>query len=219
MKMLVLRTPSTDPLFNLALETKLGKYVNENQFILRLWQNRPCVVIGRFQNPAFEVNQDFTKKHAIPVVKRHSGGGTVYHDEGTLNISFFKPSKPQISPHFQKDSDFITQKLVTALNKLGIQAHKDERNSIYLNHHKILGSAVALTNHIFCYHASLLFNTNLEHLNSAINWLPVYRKTPKPYVKSQRSQVTNISDHYPKVSLEEITSSIIQTLTDHSVTN
>ena len=136
-----------------------------------------------------------------------------------MNISFFKPHRPRLSQNDHKDSDFITKKLVVALNKLDIQAKRDERNSIYLNDHKILGSAVALTNHIFCYHASLLFNTNLEHLKSAINWMPVYQKTDKPYVKSHRSQVTNISNHYPQIRLGDITASIIQTLEDYFKTD
>ncbi|OGZ28404.1 MAG: hypothetical protein A2562_03890 [Candidatus Nealsonbacteria bacterium RIFOXYD1_FULL_39_11] len=215
MKLLILETPQTDPLINLALERQLGDFVNSNQYILRLWHNSSSIIMGRFQNAEFEVNQDFTLKHRIPVVKRHTGGGTVYHDEGTLNISFFKPSSPLLSKDDQKDSDFITKKLLTSLNHLGIQATKDDRNSIYINDHKILGSAVALTGHIFCYHASLLFNTNLENLHNAINWMPVYRKTQKPFVKSQRSQVTNVSNFYPNVLLGEITSSIVQTLTDY----
>jgi len=215
MKLLILETPETDPLENLALEIQLGNFVHNNQYILRLWHNSPSIIMGRFQNAEFEVNQDFTQKQGIPVVKRHTGGGTVYHDEGTLNISFFKPSKPLLSKDDHKDSNFITKKLVTSLNHLGIQAIQDERNSIYLNGHKILGSAVALTSHIFCYHASLLFNTNLEHLHNAINWMPVYRKTQKPFVKSQRSQVTNISHFYPDILLSDITSSIVKTLADY----
>ena len=215
MKLLVLETPQTDPLINLALEMQLGHFVHNNQYILRLWHNSPSIIMGRFQNAEFEVNQDFTQKHRIPIVKRHTGGGTVYHDEGTLNISFFKPSKPLLSKDNPKDSDFITKKLETSLNHLGIKTTKDERNSLYLNGHKILGSAVALTDHIFCYHASLLFNTNLEHLHNAINWIPVYQKTQKPFVKSQRSQVTNISNFHPDILLSDITSSIVETLADY----
>ena len=57
--------------------------------MLLLWRNEPCVVIGRHQNPWTESNVPFLRENAINLARRNSGGGTVYHDLGNLNCTFF----------------------------------------------------------------------------------------------------------------------------------
>lgn len=85
---------SQDVYTNLALEDWLYK---NNDFahhqILMLWQNSPCVVIGRHQNPWEEVNFGSLQDRGICLARRSSGGGTVYHDIGNLNLTFFTSKK------------------------------------------------------------------------------------------------------------------------------
>ena len=45
-------------------------------------------MVGRFQNTRQEVNADFVRERGISVVRRMTGGGSVYHDAGTLNYTF-----------------------------------------------------------------------------------------------------------------------------------
>lgn len=81
---------STDIFANLALEDWLYRnYDFANHHILLLWKNNPCVVIGRHQNPWKECNVRAAEKRGIVLARRNSGGGTVYHDNGNLNLSFF----------------------------------------------------------------------------------------------------------------------------------
>lgn len=83
---------STDIHTNLALEDWF--YRNHdltNHHILLLWKNDPCVVIGRHQNPWIEANVQAVEDNGIALARRNSGGGTVYHDAGNLNMSFFTP--------------------------------------------------------------------------------------------------------------------------------
>lgn len=65
--------------------------------ILFLWQNSPCVVIGRAQNPWLECNLEAMDNDKIPMVRRQSGGGTVYHDYGNLNYTIISTKKIMIS--------------------------------------------------------------------------------------------------------------------------
>ncbi|MCS4559004.1 hypothetical protein L9G74_21530, partial [Shewanella sp. C32] len=44
----------------------------------------------RHQNPWMEANF-IESENGIQLARRNSGGGTVYHDEGNLNITFFTP--------------------------------------------------------------------------------------------------------------------------------
>lgn len=83
---------SNDVYTNLALEDWLYKNFDfTNHHILMLWQNDPCVVIGRNQNPWVEANIPSLPEQDVKLARRNSGGGTVYHDRGNLNLTFFTP--------------------------------------------------------------------------------------------------------------------------------
>lgn len=86
---------SKDIFTNLALEDWLyHNFDFKNHHILMLWQSDPCVVIGRHQNPWVEANVAELPKITecgVQLVRRNSGGGTVYHDNGNLNMTFFTP--------------------------------------------------------------------------------------------------------------------------------
>lgn len=85
---------SRDIFTNLALEDWFYRnYDFANHHILLLWRNDPCVVIGRHQNPWVEANLAALYNHGIKLARRNSGGGTVYHDNGNLNLTFFTPKQ------------------------------------------------------------------------------------------------------------------------------
>lgn len=84
----VMISRSTDVFENLALEHWHYKHSDfTNKPMLLLWINKNCVVIGRHQNPWLEVN--FDPENDVQIARRNSGGGTVYHDSGNLNMTFF----------------------------------------------------------------------------------------------------------------------------------
>ena len=63
---------------NLALEDWLYKYEYfQDKNLLLLWRNKPCVVIGRHQNPWAELDVTKAIQSGIEVARRSSGGGTV----------------------------------------------------------------------------------------------------------------------------------------------
>lgn len=78
----------TDPCYNLALEEELLEQADSGSTLLYLWVNRPCVVLGRNQNPYLECDMDYIKSKGIDLVRRKSGGGAVYQDLGNLNYTF-----------------------------------------------------------------------------------------------------------------------------------
>ena len=69
---------TTDPFFNLAVEEFLLKNSKEEYLILGI--NDPSVIIGKHQSGHSEVNTRFVTENNIPVIRRISGGGTVFHD-------------------------------------------------------------------------------------------------------------------------------------------
>jgi lipoate-protein ligase A len=90
MDLLMPDVPGVDPAVQLALEEALVRAVPPAS-VLRIWQNTACVVIGRGQRLEREVNVAAATGARVPVLRRASGGGTVYHDLGNLNITIVVP--------------------------------------------------------------------------------------------------------------------------------
>jgi len=88
--LLVPDVPGVDPVANLALEEALVRAVPAAP-VLRIWQNGPCVVLGRGQRVHREANVTACATAGVPVLRRASGGGAVYHDLGNLNITLAVP--------------------------------------------------------------------------------------------------------------------------------
>lgn len=205
MKILVLDSKGHDPQENLSFEEELKKQVTQDQYILRFWTNDPVLVMGRFQKEEYEAQTNFLKANKIPLLRRTTGGGTVYHDRGTLNISFCKPKKP-VFKQGEKDSTILVSWIAQALKELHLDVRQDERNALFIGDKKILGSAVSLTGETLLFHCSLLVETDLKMLEGAINWNPRYSSngTLDNFVKSHRSPVVNIRDISPNLTITAI---------------
>lgn len=61
--------------------------------LVLFWRNRPCIVIGRHQNCWVECHLHEALGDDIKIARRRSGGGTVYHDLGNLNVTVFTNRK------------------------------------------------------------------------------------------------------------------------------
>ena len=72
----IIRTTCTNPFINLAFEEHL--FTNLTVPTLLLWRNATCVIIGRHQNPWKECHIDRMNEDGVTMVRRKSGGGTVY---------------------------------------------------------------------------------------------------------------------------------------------
>ena len=114
--MFCINLESNDPFFNLAVEEILLKNSKEEYLILGI--NSPSVIIGKHQSGHMEVNIKFVNKYQIPVIRRISGGGTVFHDCGNLNFSFIRQSESGKQVDFRK----YTQPVLDFLKSMGIEA-------------------------------------------------------------------------------------------------
>ncbi|TKW54012.1 putative lipoate-protein ligase A [Colletotrichum tanaceti] len=113
---------SRSPYTNLSIEHHLLQTTPSNSTVLFLYTNRPSIVIGRNQNPWLEVNLPLLRslgpdsnggKDVVDLVRRRSGGGTVFHDEGNVNYSV-------ICPPANFDRDTHAEMVVRALRSLGV---------------------------------------------------------------------------------------------------
>lgn len=133
---LVLCSRSTDVYQNLALEDWIDANVDlQKRSVLLLWRNRPAVVVGRHQNPWTECSLPAMREAGIPLARRRSGGGTVYHDLGNLNLTFFTSKKAYDR---RRNLKVVTDAL--RLLQPGLDVRATDRFDILLNGHlKISG--------------------------------------------------------------------------------
>lgn len=178
----------TDPTINLAIEEYAVSELDPNETYLLFYVNEPSIIIGKNQNTIEEINEAYVKENDIHVVRRLSGGGAVYHDFGNLNFSFITTDDGDNFHNFKK----FTDPVVTALQRLGIDAKLSGRNDIQVGERKISGNAQFKTKGRMFSHGTLLLDSHLEDVVKAL-----HVKTDKiasKGIKSIRSRVANINE-------------------------
>lgn len=186
MKLSYLDLFSTDAALNLAVEQYLFDELPKDQTYLMLWRNRPTVVIGKYQNAHAEINAAYVRDHQIPVVRRLSGGGAVYHDLGNLNFTFISDAGP--SGHV--DLSRFCRPVVEALHSLGVPAELNGRNDICIEGCKCSGNAQYVRHGRVMHHGTLLFDSDLDAVDEAL--CADAEKLRSKGVASVRSRVTNL---------------------------
>ncbi len=151
---------SNNPYYNQALEEYF--LLQRNGPVLLIYRNSPSVIIGRCQNPWKECSLEEIKKKGIFLVRRLSGGGTVYNDLGNCNFSFFQ-SRQAFEP---KENLKMIQDYITAY---GVKTEINERNDLLLNGKKISGSAYRHTKDRTMHHFSLLVETEKRVIEEYLN--------------------------------------------------
>lgn len=173
-----------DPCVNLATEDYLLHNRNEDFIILSI--NDPSVIIGKHQCLHREVDTRFTSSENIPVLRRISGGGSVYHDHGNLNFAFIRQSEKGK----QVDFRFYTQPVIDFLKSIGIDAVFEGKNDIRADGLKISGNAEHVYRERVLHHGTLLFDADLQKLRRSLR--PVNDCYTTRAVESNRSSVTNL---------------------------
>ena len=193
----------TDPYFNLAAEEFLLKSALQDTFMT--WRNEPSLIIGKHQNSSREINHSFIESNHLPVIRRITGGGTVFHDPGNLNFSFIYTQRKENLVDFR---DF-TKPIILFLQNLGLDAVFEGKNNIKINGLKVSGNSAHIYKNKVLHHGTLLFNTDLEKLEKAIASQEESYKDKA--VRSVRAKVANIIDLLAvEISLEEFTSKFRQ---------
>lgn len=185
--MLLIKNTSTNPYFNLAAEEYFLDHVEDE--ILLLWRNDRTVVVGRNQNAIEEINLDYVKENDISVVRRLTGGGTVFHDIGNINYTIIQKYDSSLF----SDYEFFTKPICEFLKTLGVNAVLSGRNDLFIDGKKFCGNAQARRNGKIMHHGCILFSADVADLTGCLKPNPF--KIESKGVKSVRSYVTNISEH------------------------
>jgi lipoate---protein ligase len=191
-----------DPCLNLATEEYLLHNRKEDFVILSV--NDPSVIVGKHQCVHREVNTRYTESLKIPVLRRISGGGSVYHDHGNLNFAFIRKSEPGKQINFR----LYTAPVVNYLQSAGINARFEGKNDIRVDGLKISGNAEHVYRERVLHHGTLLFDADLNAMRSSLN--PVTSGYETRAVESNRSSVTNLKGMIGGIeSMEQLTDSMM----------
>ena len=195
---------SHDVYKNIALEEFL--LTSSKQDILLFYINKDAVIIGKHQNPWIEV--DLSPSRDFKIIRRLSGGGTVFHDLGNINFSFLR----------NKETDFVNFKehiipISKTLEQLNIPNSISKRNDLFVGEYKVSGNAEHVSSSLkrLLHHGTLLYDSNLVKLNGSIK--PKEALNIKTHaVPSKRSPVSNLRNFYDWGSTETFLELIVQKL-------
>ena len=164
MDLLVRGGAAGDQAANLALEEALAR-AGPPSPLLRIWQNESCVVIGRAQRAAREVNLATCAASGVPVLRRASGGGTVFQDLGNLNITLAVPGR---APGLAADLAGLVAAVVSGL---GLTPRTGERG-VFVGPAKVSGLASHVTRDGSLAHATLLVTTPAARVGAFLTPAP-----------------------------------------------
>ena len=217
MRYVVLEGDKVRPLsFYLAMEEYLARKVLPTlcgegfDGLFFMWQVRPSVIYGRNQVAANEVNMDYCREHGIEVYRRKSGGGCVYADEDNLMLSFITADE-----HVGFTYNRFMGMLMLVLRRLGIEAACTSHNDVLIGDRKVSGTAFYHLPGASIVHATMLYDTNMDHMLNAIT--PSGEKLQRKGVESVRQRITLLKD-YVTLSLDELKAFIRQTLCQGELT-
>jgi lipoate-protein ligase A len=197
---LIVQSQSTDVYRNLAVEEWLLDHAPQLP-VLFLCVNGPCVVIGKNQNPWRECRLSMMEEEGVPLARRVSGGGAVYHDPGNLNVSVIVPRTEYVE---QKQYDLIFQCLET----FGISGSILGKNSLGVDGLKFSGQAFCHRRDRTMHHGTLLVNADLARLGRYLG--PELEGIETKAVESVPAKVANLSQFAPELTVKKLIAGLIE---------
>ncbi|MFW9926943.1 MAG: biotin/lipoate A/B protein ligase family protein [Candidatus Thorarchaeota archaeon] len=205
----------TDPMWNLAVDEAIlrGVIDNDSPNTVRIWQSSESVIIGRSQDLRAEVNLKLCHELCIPILRRCSGGGTVYLDLGNYNYSIVAHEKIiNKKKTITNIIPFLCSAIVDLLSQLGCNSKFVPPSNVFVEDWKLSGSAQYYLYEGILHHGTLLVNADLEMLRKVL--------TPNPTlaghlgcVPSTPSPVTNLSFLLRRVlHPKEVTNLLVQAI-------
>ena len=129
---------------------------------------KPCALIGRHQDLSQELKLDECVKRGVQTVRRVTGGGAIYFDEGQLGWALVCDRKT-VGGNLVE----ITEKICTAaamgLSTLGIDAKFRPRNDIEVNGQKISGTGGFFDGNTLMFQGTVLIDLSPEVMMSVLN--------------------------------------------------
>jgi len=195
------------------LRTKIENLVPDT---IRFYRWKPSAVsIGKFQNIKKEVHIENCRKHGVDIVRRITGGGTVYHDaQGEITYSVVTNKKDLKAENITAVYTRIYNGITEALKILGIDADFSEGNTktcpnLTVKGKKISGSAQTHKIGVVLQHGTLLVDVDLEKMFTFLR-VP-WTRTCMEVVNVAKNKITSIKKEFGKnISIEEVNQALVE---------
>ena len=193
--MLYIEPKSTDAAFHFSCEEYIMREFNLSEPVMMIWQTGNCVMLGCNQIAQAEIDTTYAAKEGMQIVRRASGGGTIFTDMGTLLFTVILPFAEGADP-LESVREKVAAPIVKALNEMGVPAKIQGRNDILVDGKKVSGVAQYAIGSAICTHGSILYDADLDNLERVLNVDD--DKIRSKALPSVRSRVTNIKEHMPE---------------------
>ncbi len=201
--MIYIAHPGTDVALHLAAEYYFATEKKLPETVFMLWQSAPTLVVGRFQNTYEEINLRYAEEKGIAIVRRMSGGGTVYQDRGGRQFAFIDQAAGE-------GIDFTSylRPIVRALCALGVPAEINGRNDLCCEGKKFSGNAQYRQKGTTVHHGTLLFDTDIAEMVAATS--PDPYKISSKSIKSVKDRVINLKTYLPDMDAEAFGETVVE---------
>ena len=188
--MIYIETGSDDVYYNFGLEYYFTVEKKLPDTVFLFWRTTPTLMVGKYQNVLEEINKPYADAHGIHIVRRMSGGGTIYTDPGGWQFTFIQHREAEEIQFHQ----YIAP-VIDALAELGVHAAFNGRNDLTIDGKKFSGNAQYRLGDSIVHHGSLLFDTDIRQMveSTTVDSYKILSKS----IKSVRDRVTNIAEHLP----------------------
>jgi lipoate-protein ligase A len=193
---LISEVQTLDPEENLRRE---DNYMRSGQGrAARVWRNSDCVVLGRFLVAEREVDLVTASALGIPVLRRSSGGGAVFHDTGNINYSLYLDTADIVSWRVEDALRELSWPVTSLLDKLDVPWTWVPPNNIYVLGRKISGSSQVRQGCRILHHGTFLVETDLDRMQRVL----------KEGGRSRHAPVINLNEVVSGATVERVVESL-----------
>jgi lipoate-protein ligase A len=136
---------------------------------IRFLTFRPSALVGRHQSLSRELKLDWCAANGVETVRRITGGGALYMDEGQFGLELVFHRRSLDLPTLADVARGVCEAIALGLSKFGIPARYRPRNDIEVEGRKISGTGGFFSGDTLFYQATILADMDPARMLQALN--------------------------------------------------